>query len=180
MRIDLNTNGRRAASPMGMGLILAALLVALTVPAGRTLAQSKPAPAKTLYQRLGGFDAIAAIVDDFIAQLRDDPAFKRFGGGRAKDSLGRTRELVVEQICSLTGGPCVYIGRDAKTAHAGLAITQEEWDASIKKFKASLDKFKVAAPEQEEFIAMIQKLRPDIVEKPAQEYSKQEAPKPQN
>ncbi len=180
MRIDLNTDGRRAASPMAIALSLTVLVAALLVPAGRTFTQDKPAPAKTLYQRLGGFDAIAGIVDDFIGQLKDDPAFKRFGGGRAKDSLMRTRELVVEQICYLTGGPCVYIGRDAKTAHAGLAITQEEWDSTIKKFNVSLDKFKVAEPEQKEFLAMIEKLRPDIVEKPAQEKPKQDTPKTQN
>ncbi len=180
MRIEVNANGERAVSTMRIGLFLTALVLALPVIPGRTFAQDKPAPAKTLYQRLGGFDAIAGIVDDFIGQLKDDPAFKRFGGGRSKDSLMRTRELVVEQICYLTGGPCVYIGRDAKTAHAGLAITQEEWDSTIKKFKVSLDKFKVAAPEQKEFLAMIEKLRPDIVEKPTQEKPKQEAPKTQN
>ncbi len=180
MRIKINTNGRRSASPMRIGLILTALVVALPALPSRTFAQDKPAPAKTLYQRLGGFDTIAGIVDDFIGQLKDDPAFKRFGGGRSKDSLMRTRELVVEQICYLTGGPCVYIGRDAKTAHAGLAITQEEWDSNIKKFKVSLDKLKVAELEQKEFLAMIEKLRPDIVEKPTQEKPKQDTPKTQN
>jgi hemoglobin len=80
--------------------------------------------------------------------------------------------LVVDQICNLAGGPCVYIGRDTKTAHAGLAITDAEWDASIKKFKVSLDKFKVAEPEQKEFLAMIEKLRPDVIEKPTEEKPK--------
>ena len=103
---------------------------------------AKPA-GKTLYQRMGGYDVIAGIVDDFIAQLGKDKAFERFGGGRSHNSLVRTRQLVVDQICNLTGGPCVYIGRDMKTAHEGLAITDAEWDSSIKKFEISLDKFKV-------------------------------------
>jgi len=147
-------------------MALGFLGVASLVPTGRSFAQDKPA--KTLYQRMGGYDAIAGIVDDFIGQLRVDPAFKRFGGGRSMNSLVRTRQLVVDQICYLAGGPCVYIGRDTKTAHEGLAITDAEWDSSIKMFQVSLNKFKVAAPEQQEFIAMIQKLRPDVVEKPAE------------
>lgn len=158
---------------MRIGFVLATLVVALLVPTGRSFAQDKPA--KTLYQRLGGYDVIAGIVDDFLSQLRADPAFARFGGGRSHDSLMRTRQLVVDQICFLTGGPCVYIGRDAKTAHQGLAVTQAEWDSTIDKFKVSLNKFKVPEKEQQEFVAEIEKLRPDIVEKP-----KEEKPKGQN
>ena len=170
MRLELSTDRRRVVSPMGVGFVSTALLLALLVPVGRSFAQDKPA--RTLYQRMGGYDVIAGIVDDFIAQLVKDPAFQRFGGGRSMDSLHRTRQLVVDQICNLAGGPCVYIGRDTKTAHAGLAITDAEWDASTKKFKVSLDKFNVAEPEQKEFLVMIEKLRPDVVEKPTEEKPK--------
>jgi hemoglobin len=156
-----------------MGLVLATLMAALAVPVVRSFALDKPE--KTLYQRMGGYDVIAGVVDDFIAQLGKDPAFERFGGGRSHNSLLRTRQLVVDQICYLTGGPCVYIGRDTKTAHAGLAITDSEWDSSMKKFKISLDKFKVAEPEQQEFLDMLGKLKSDIVEPP-----KAETPKAQN
>lgn len=173
MHIELNTNGTRAVLPMRIRFVLAGLVMAFLVLTARSFAQDKPA--KTLYQRMGGYDVIAGIVDDFISQLRADPAFKRFGGGRSQDSLMRTRQLVVEQICFLSGGPCIYIGRDMKTVHHGLAITQEEWDSTIKMFKASLDKFKVADRERQEFLAVIEKTRPDIVEKP-EEYK----PKGQN
>ena len=154
-------------------MILATLMAASAAPVARSFALDKPE--KTLYQRMGGYDVIAGIVDDFIGQLRKDPAFQRFGGGRSHDSLLRTRQLVVDQICFLAGGPCVYIGRDTKTVHAGLAITDAEWDASIKMFKNSLDKFKVAEMEQQEFLDMIGKLKSDIVESP-----KPYAPKAQN
>lgn len=156
---------------MRIGFLLAALVVAFVSPSGRSFAQDKPA-GKTLYQRMGGYDVIAGIVDDFISQLRDDPVFQRFGGGRSMDSLHRTRQLVVDQICFLAGGPCVYIGRDTKTAHEELKITDAEWDASIKKFKASSDKFKIAEPEKKDFLTMIEKLRSDVVEKPKEEYPK--------
>ncbi len=160
MHIEHRTRKMWPALFMTLGILGAACLV----PTRQALAQDKPA--KPLYQRMGGYDVIAGIVDDFINQLKADPAFKRFGGGRSMNSLVRTRQLVVDQICYLAGGPCVYIGRDTKTAHEGLAITDAEWDASIKMFQVSLNKFKVAAPEQQDFIAMIQKLKPDVVEKP--------------
>lgn len=178
MDIELNANGRRPVSPMRAWFVLAAMVVAFLAPTGRALAQDKPA--KTLYQRMGGYDVIAGIVDDFISQLRDDKAFDRFGGGRSLNSLKATRQLVVEEVCSLTGGPCIYIGRDLKTAHEGLKITDAEWESSIKKFQVSLDKFKIAPPEQKEFLAMIEKTRPDIVEKPKDEKPKYTPPEGRN
>jgi hemoglobin len=171
VRIESNLNKKRIVS-LGVAIAISMLAAAMIVPSRTGFSQDNPAPAKekTLYQRMGGYDVIAGLVDDFVHQLGEDPAFKRFGGGRSMDSLHRTRQLVVDQICYLAGGPCVYIGRDTKTAHAGLAITQEEWDSSMKKWQVSLDKFKIAAPEQKDFLAMIQKLRPDIVEKPKGDY----------
>jgi hemoglobin len=160
-----------------LGLALAALGMFLA-PAPRSFAQMKkmepmqmkmpgaPAAKDSLYTRMGGYDAIAAVVDGFIHQLGHDPAFKRFGGGRGLNSELRTRQLIVDQICEMTGGPCIYLGRDMKTAHGGLGITPVEWDSSVHKWKVSLTEQHVGAPEQKEFIAMIQKLRPDIVAKP--------------
>lgn len=178
MHIELYANGRRPVPLMRVWFVLAAMVVSFLAPAGQALAQDKPA--KTLYQRMGGYDAIAGIVDDFIGQLRDDKAFDRFGGGRSTNSLVRTRQLVVDQLCALTGGPCVYIGRDLKSAHEGLKITDAEWDSSIKKFQVSLDKFKIAAPEQREFLALIQSTKPDIVEKPASDKPKYTPPEGRN
>jgi hemoglobin len=142
-----------------------ALLLIVTVIAGAigSFAQDKP---KTLYQRIGGYDTIANVVDDFLGQLGKDPAFDRFGQGRGQDSLHRARQLIVDQICSLSGGPCTYIGRDMKTAHHGLAITKEEWESAGNKMAASLDKFKVTGKDKDEFMGLIDKLRPDIVEGP--------------
>ena len=171
MHCELNTNGRRLVSPMKVGFVLAVLVMALVIPAGRSFAQDKsdkPA-ARSLYQRMGGYDVIAGVMDDIISQMRTDPAFERFGGGRSRDSAARARQLVVDLVCSLAGGPCTYIGRDMKTAHAGLKITDAEWDSMLKKFKVSLEKFKIAAPEQREFLAMIEGLRAAIVENPKEE-----------
>jgi hemoglobin len=150
-----------------LNVVLAILLVAALVPAALAAPQDKPAPAKkTLYQRMGGYDNLAGIVGDFLKQLGEDHAFDRFGQGRGKNSLERAKQLIVDQVCWLTDGPCAYIGRDMKTAHEGLKITQAEWESAGKHMKASLDKMKVAEPEQTEFLAIIEKLRPDIVEPP--------------
>jgi hemoglobin len=166
-----------------MALCILAILAASLVPSGRSFAQDKDDKSKdtvpktpTLYQRMGGYDVISAVVDDFIDQLRKDPAFDRFGHGRAKDSSQRTKQLVKEFICWKTDGPCAYIGRDMGPAHQGLEITQKEWDASNKMLLASLEKFKVPEKEQKEFMALVEKLKEDIVEKP----KKEEKPAGQN
>lgn len=119
---------------------------------------------KTLYERLGGYDSIAAIVDNFLSRLRADPMFARFGGGRSLDSVRRGRELLVGQMCELSGGPCSYTGRDMRTSHAGLGITAQEWDASLRHAADALDQFKVSAKEKREFIALFELYRAEIVE----------------
>jgi len=118
----------------------------------------------SLYRRLGGYDVIAAIIDDMFALLRADPAFARFGSGRSTDSHMRARQLLVDQMGELTGGPCYYIGRDMLTSHAGLAISGAEWDANMKHADAALLKNGVADAERAEFLALFERYRGDIVE----------------
>jgi hemoglobin len=139
---------------------ICALAVALATPA---LAQ--PA-APTLYQRLGGYDALAAVTDDFLGRLSTDPGFGRFFAGHSSDSIRHIRQHIVDQLCAVTGGPCVYTGRDMKTAHAGLHITEKDWDGSVQHLVATLDKFKVPAREKDEVLATVSTLKKDIVEKP--------------
>lgn len=170
MRIKFNINGRGAITTVGAGLALA---LALAFPTGVGLAEEKPA--KTLYERMGGYDVMSAIVEDFLGRLRDDEAFKRFGGGRSKDSQERTKQLIKDQFCAHTDGPCAYTGREMKTSHEGLGITDAEWESMMLKLNATLDKFEIGETEKKEFIAVIEKTRKDIVEKPAEE-----KPKPEN
>ena len=118
----------------------------------------------SLYRRLGGYDVIAAIIDDMFALLRADPAFARFGSGRSTDSHLRARQLLVDQMCELTGGPCHYIGRDMKTSHAGLAISEAEWDANMKHADAALGMNGVPDAERAEFLAVFERYRDEIVE----------------
>ncbi|HZQ63213.1 MAG TPA: group 1 truncated hemoglobin [Casimicrobiaceae bacterium] len=142
-----------------------------TVLAGCALAfaVALPAHAQTtpsLYKRLGGYDAIAAVTDDFLGRLAGDPQFARFFAGHSGDSIKRIRQNIVDQLCAATGGPCIYIGRDLKTAHAGLGITEKDWDASAKMLVATLDKFNVPAKEKDEVLTAVTSLKKDIVEKP--------------
>jgi hemoglobin len=146
-------------------LLLAATLVVGGLLAGGGALRAADAPA-SLYHRLGGYDAIAAVTDDFFARLAQDPTLAHFFGGLSKDSMGKFRQRVVEQICYATGGPCVYTGRDTKTAHAGLGVTEADWNATVKHFVASLDKFKVGDKEKTDLLALVSTLKKDIVEKP--------------
>jgi hemoglobin len=172
VRVESEMSRRRCFFPIAIGVVVTAIAVAVLAPASRSLGQGMSSMPKkeTLYQRMGGYDVIANVVDGFIGQLKTDPAFKRFGGGRSISSLIATRQLIVDQLCNLTGGPCMYIGRPMKMAHAGLGITQQEWETSMKFWKASLEKSKVGDPEQKEFLAIIENLRKDIVEKPEGKY----------
>lgn len=142
-----------------IGLVLSLLL---TMSATAMAATQQ----KSLYERVGGYDALAAVVDDFIVRLVTDKQFEKFFAGASNDSKKRIRQHILDQFCAATGGPCVYMGREMKTAHAGLGITNAEWDAAAKHLAASLDKFKVPEKEKGEILAFVTSLKKDIVEKP--------------
>jgi hemoglobin len=117
----------------------------------------------SLYHRLGGYDAIAAVTDDFVGRLATDPQLKRFFTGLSVDSQKKLRQHVVDFLCNATGGPCLYTGRDMKTAHTGLGITEDDWNASVKHLVETLDKFKVPEKEKSEVLGAISGLKGDIV-----------------
>ena len=121
---------------------------------------------KKLYHRLGSYDAIAAVVDDFVPRLVGDPQLGKFFDGHSTSSLKKIRQLVVDQLCEATGGPCVYTGRTTKVAHEGLGITDAQWQISVNHLVATLDKFKVPQKEKDELLAIASSLKPDIVAPP--------------
>ena len=144
-----------------VSLVLALILITSAFSFAKDMA-----PQKSLYVRLGGYDAIAAVTDDFVGRLATDPTLSRFFVGHSTDSLHKIRQHVVEFLCMATGGSCVYMGRDMKTAHAGMGITGADWDIAVKALVATLDKFKVPAQEKGEVLAAVSGLKKDIVEKP--------------
>jgi hemoglobin len=117
----------------------------------------------TLYKRLGGYDALAAVTDDFIGRLASDPKLSRFFVTHNEEGLKRIRQHVVDFLCVSTGGPCVYTGQDMKTAHTGLKITEDDWNTSMQHLVETLDKFKVPEKEKGEVLAAIAGLKGDIV-----------------
>jgi hemoglobin len=138
-----------------------AFFLIATWSASTAVAQEK----KSLYQRLGGYDALAAVTDDFIGRLGTNKLLSRFFGGLSEDSQAKLRQHVVDLLCQTTGGPCKYTGRDMRTSHKGLGITTAEWDSAVKDLVGTLEKFKVPKPESDEVLAAISGLKKDIVEK---------------
>ena len=120
---------------------------------------------KSLYERLGGYDAIAALTDDFIGRLASDKMLARFFEGHSDDSLKRIRQHIIDQLCMAAGGPCSYTGRDMKTSHKGLGISEAEWNTAAGHLVATLDKFKVPEKEKNEVVGAVSSFKKDIVEK---------------
>jgi hemoglobin len=156
-------------STLAAALALAAVTaIAQSVPAAK--AASQPAAARTLYDRLGGAYAIATVVDDFIERLlvndtlNANPAIKQ---ARERVPKAGLKFHVTTLVCQVTGGPCAYVGRDMKTAHAHLNIREGEWDAMVSDFRRTLDTFKVPAAEQAELIKIVGSTKPEIVRDPA-------------
>ena len=145
------------------------LALALGVPAANLPVYAQPAPnaqsqaQDSLYKRLGGYDALAAVSDDFLGRLATDPKEGRFFIGLSTDSKTRVRQHVVDFLCVATGGPCKYTGRDMVTAHTGLGITEEDWSIAVKALGDTLNKFKVPANLQQEVVGAIAPLKGQIV-----------------
>ena len=135
---------------------LLALIAALTIASCTT---SQPAQGPTLYERLGGRAAITAVVDDAIVNVSADPRinqrFANLGPGLA--------ENLVDLICLRTGGPCKYTGANMATAHEGMFIRDDEFDALVEDMAKSLDKFKVPAREKGEALVIFRQMRNAIV-----------------
>lgn len=149
----------------------------LTGPNGVPKADEK----KTLYDRLGGQEGVSAIVDDFVTRVLADPTvnWERKGMKQGGISIHRGRSLewdanagnveklkkhLAQFIAVKTGGPTTYEGAEMKAAHAGMRITNTEFDASIGSMKATLDKLQIPNDEQKELLAIIESTRTQVAE----------------
>ena len=127
------------------------------------LAAPPSAEGQSLYKRLGGFDALAAVADNFIPRLVADPQLGKYFVGHSTDSLHHIRELMVEQLCGATGGPCYYLGRTMQAAHAGMGITDGEWDIAVDHLIETMMQLKVPDKERDEVLTVVASLKKDIV-----------------
>jgi hemoglobin len=136
----------------------------LAAAAIAAIAAISPATAQeaSLYQRLGGYKAIVAVVDDFVGNVAADRRINRFF---ASSNIPRLKQNLVDQICAAAGGNCIYTGRDMKSAHAGMGVRSRDFNALVGDLTKTLRKFKVPAKEQGQLLAVLGPMKKDIVER---------------
>ena len=131
-------------------------LCLLGIMLGNALAQEK-----SLYDRLGGKDAIKAVVDEFVTRVAGDARInKKF----ARSNIDRVKFELVEQICAASGGPCKYTGLDMKTAHKNMGVTEGEFNALVEDLVGALDKFNVGQKEKGDLLKILGPTQSQIVE----------------
>jgi len=120
---------------------------------------------KSLYSRLGGKSAIKSVVDEFVNNVAGDSRINKFFADTAKDPkrLASFKGKLVDQICQTSGGPCKYTGKDMKTAHKGMGITDADFNALVEDLVKALDKFHVGEKEKGELLGALGGMKGDIV-----------------
>ena len=119
---------------------------------------------KSLYERLGGYDAINAVANDLLPRLQGDAQLGRFWAHRGEDGVKREKQLLVDFLCSCAGGPVYYRGRDMALCHRGMRISESDWNLFLGHAAATLAKLQVPAAEQRDVVAFVQSLKKEIVE----------------
>lgn len=115
----------------------------------------------SLYDRLGGLDAITAVVEDFVGRCAGD---QRINGKFVRTDIPRLKKMLVDQVCEASGGPCSYAGRSMTETHDGMGVTAGEFDALVEDLVATLSGFNVPQPEQDELLSLLGPMRSEIVE----------------
>lgn len=119
---------------------------------------------RTLYERLGGYDAVAAATDELLARLQADPQLGGYWKGASADNRRKARQLIVDFMAEAAGGPAWYTGRDMLTSHKGMQIAASDWEVFMQHSAATLDHFAVGEREKEDVLGFFASLRGDIVE----------------
>jgi len=115
----------------------------------------------TLYERLGGLEAITAVVESFVGRCAGD---SRINAKFVRTDVPRLQKMLVDQVCEATGGPCTYTGRSMTETHDGMGVTAGEFEALVEDLVATLDEFGVPAVEQDELLGLLAPMRSEIVE----------------
>ena len=119
---------------------------------------------KTLYERLGGYDGILAFVEDLLPRLEADPQLGRFWQHRGDDGVAREKQLLIDYLCSSAGGPMYYTGRDMKSSHKGMKISESDWSIFMSHAGDTMNALNVPKQECDEIAAFVSSLKADIVE----------------
>ncbi len=118
----------------------------------------------SLYTRLGGYDAIAAVAEELLSRLTTDAKLKRFWDHRGDDGVAREKQLLIDFLCHSAGGPLFYAGRNMELAHKGMGIDGADWKAFIGHLTATLDKFELPDGEKNDVLSFIESTRAEIVD----------------
>ena len=119
---------------------------------------------KSLYERLGGYDAMAAVAADLMPRLMHDPQLGRFWAHRGEDGLAREHQLLVDFLCASAGGPLYYRGRDMKLTHIGMRISKSDWELFLGHLTTTIETFNVPERERQEVFTFVESLKAYIVE----------------
>ena len=129
---------------------------------------------KPLAERLGGYKAITAVVDEFVGYCATDTRINNFFAATASDKkrLTKFKKNLTDQICAAGGGfydakhkkPCKYTGKDMKTAHKDMGVHDEHFTALVENLVKALEKFKVGETEKNELLSVLGPMKKDIVE----------------
>ena len=127
--------------------------------ASAALAQTSR-PAAPLYQSFGEKPGLVMLMDDFMTRLLADP---RTGPHFKPADQQRVKEQLVEQLCALSGGPCVYKGADMQSSHANLDIKKSDFHALVEVLQQSMDARGIAFREQNKMLALLAPMNRDII-----------------
>ena len=119
---------------------------------------------KSLYERLGGYDGVSVFVNDLLPRVQADPQLGRFWKNRGDDGKEREKQLLIDYLCSNAGGPLYYTGRNMKTSHKGMNISESDWSIFFEHAGATMQALQVPPKECEDVVAFVSSLKGDIVE----------------
>ena len=119
---------------------------------------------KLLYERLGGYDGLTIFSNDLLPRLQGDAQLGRFWQNRGDDGIAREKQLLIDYLCSVTGGPVYYTGRDMKITHKGMKISENDWSIFLQHAGATMEALQVPKQECDEVVAFVLTLKNDIVE----------------
>jgi hemoglobin len=144
---------------------IVSIVISATLLAAVCVAQT-PAPAKSLYDRLGGKPAIQAVASGLVDKILADKRVNMWFAHTAStpENTKLYKEKLASFICQSTGGPCKYTGMDMTAAHKGRGVTSDAFNAVAEDLSALLDQLKVPAKEKGEVMTLIGSLKPVIVQ----------------
>lgn len=122
------------------------------------------ADSKSLYERLGGYNAIAAVAGNLLPRLIADDQLGRFWANRGADGIEREKQLLIDFLAHNAGGPMYYTGRGMELTHRGMNISQSDWDRFLTHLQDTLSHLGLGDTEKTDVLGFIESTKSEIVE----------------